>query len=221
MRRSRILVLTAALFLSGCLRILDTASLQAKSSTRPASPSCSACHPYSLQDWNHFTHLIYNEGVFVKQANGFVTCLDCHSTSLESSTSILFDSLYQDSDGTIRSSVDFKGAFPVMPGALIRVDTLVQHHPIPLNDKALGEHELREWMTGLAHLNGIIDVVFDATASDTGRFHGARAEFNPKLETCSAVSCHTKDGPYRFEACSKNLPGLVGEGPAYQCDEKP
>ena len=55
---------------------------------------------------------------------------------------------------------------------------------------------------------------FDAPVSDSARFHGARAEFNPTMETCFAISCHTKDGAYRFEACSKDLPGLVGEGPS-------
>jgi hypothetical protein len=213
--------MATAIMLGGCLPTPDSASLQAVSPDRPASLGCSACHRYALQDRNHFTHLIYNEGVFVKQANGVVTCLDCHSTSLQSTTGILLDSVYRDSDGTLRSSVDFQGAFPTLPGILIRIDTLEQHHPIPLNDKALKEHELREWVTGLAHMNGKVEVIFDAAASDTGRFHGARAEFNPKLETCSAVSCHSKDGPYRFEACSKNLPGLVGEGQAYLCDGKP
>jgi hypothetical protein len=107
-----------------------------------------------------------------------------------------------------------------MPGVLVRVDTLEQHHLIPLNDKALDEHELREWVTGLAHMNGTVDVVFDATISDTARFLGARAEFNPKMETCSAISCHSKDGLYRFEACSKNLPGLAGEGQTHECESR-
>jgi hypothetical protein len=71
-------------------------------------------------------------------------------------------------------------------------------------------------------MNGIVDVVFDPSVSDTIRYHGARAEFNPKLETCSAVSCHISDGPYRFEACSKGFPELEGETEAsYQCTGKP
>lgn len=218
MRRGRCLVLTTSLFLGGCLKTLDTPSLEAVSLERPAGMGCSECHLYALKDKNHFTHLMYNEGIYVKQANGFVTCLDCHRTSLQFTTETLFDSVYQDSNGTLWSTIDFKGSGQKVPGALIRVDTLVQHHPIPLNDKPVKEGELQEWMTGMAHLNGKVDVVFDSSVNDTARFHGARAEFNPKLETCSAVSCHSRDGLYRFEACSKGLPELAGETePSYQC----
>ena len=110
MRRSPFPALTAALFMSGCLRPLDMASLQAVSPDRPVGMGCSECHPYSLQDKNHFTHLIYNHGVYVKQANGFVTCLDCHRTSLQFTTEILFDSVYRDSNGTLSSTVDFMGS---------------------------------------------------------------------------------------------------------------
>ncbi len=222
MRCGRFLMMAAVFPFGGCLRTFDTGSLQAASPTQHVGLGCSACHPYALQDKNHYTHLIYNKGVFVKQANGFVTCLDCHRSSLQFTSVILLDSIYQDSDGTLRSSVDALGSGQRPPGTLIRVDTLLQHHPIPLNDNALNEGELREWVTGLAHLNGEVDVVFDSTVSDTIRFHGARAEFNSKMETCSAISCHPFDGPYRFEACSKGFPELVGDtAPSYQCAEKP
>jgi hypothetical protein len=218
MRRGRFPALVAALFLNGCLRTSDTGSLQAVASYPPAGPGCSACHPYAPPDKNHFTHIIYNEGVYVKRANGFVTCLDCHRASLRSTTEILFDSVYRDSNGTLWSSVDFPEPGQIPPATLIRVDTLAQHHPVPMGDRKPGKGELREWMTGMAHLNGKVDVVFDSSASDPIRFRGARAEFHPESETCSAVSCHGHDGPYRFEACSKGLPELVGEPePGYQC----
>lgn len=222
MQRGRFLAMLAAFSLTGCLGNFDSASLQAVSPTRPAGMGCSECHQYALQDKNHFTHLIYNAGVYVKQANEFVTCLDCHRTSLQLTTEVLFDSIYLDSVGALWSSVDWKGSGQQPPGTLVRVDTLRQHHPVPQNDKPLPEGELREWVTGLAHLNGKVDVDFDSSASDPVRYHGARAEFNPKLETCSAVSCHIHDGPYRFEACSKGFPEIAGTPePEYQCDVSP
>lgn len=198
---------------------MDSSSLRADSPIRPASPGCSACHPYSLQDPDHFTHLVYNGEVYLKKVNGFISCLDCHRTAMQAAPEIVFDSLYQDSQGTILSTVDSRGAFRQMPGILIRVDTLEHHRPVPLNDNVPQAGALREWVTGLAHMNGKVDVVFDPSVSDTARYQGARAEFNPKLETCSAVSCHLHDGPYRFQACSKGLPELSGgPGPYYQCD---
>jgi hypothetical protein len=59
-------------------------------------------------------------------------------------------------------------------------------------------------------MNGRVDVDFDSAVTNLARFQGARASYNPKLETCSAVSCHGRDGPYRFQACRKGLPELKG-----------
>jgi hypothetical protein len=67
---------------------------------------------------------------------------------------------------------------------------------------------MTEFMTGLAHLNGTVDVIFDPKHSDPARFGGVSATFNPKEETCSAVACHPGDNPYRFAAPSKGLPVL-------------
>jgi hypothetical protein len=147
----------------------------------------------------------------VKQVNGLVTCLDCHARSIRSTTSILYDSIYVDSQGVERSSLDFPYAHGPDWGTLARVDTLVQHHPIPSGRDIAADGELQEWATGPAHLNGKVDVDFDSAVNDLARFNGARAEFNPKLETCSAIRCHGNDGPYRFWACGKGLPGLQGD----------
>ncbi|MBW8886152.1 MAG: hypothetical protein JF616_00225 [Fibrobacteres bacterium] len=195
---------------------MDSESLTARLPDPVVGMGCSRCHPYSLSDDNHFTHLVFFSGENVKQVNGPITCLDCHATSLQRTTVILLDSLYMDSAGFVWSSVDFKGVRP--PGKLVRVDTIVQHHPIPSQRLPPAQGELQEWVTGLAHMNGQVDVVFDSTVSNPQRFGGARAEFNPKLETCSAVNCHVHEGAYRFEACSKGLPGLEGDSvPDDQC----
>jgi hypothetical protein len=69
MWRGQLLGVVAAFSLSGCFLTLDSSSPQAVSPTRPAALSCSACHPYDLRDKNHFTHLIYNAGEYVKKAN--------------------------------------------------------------------------------------------------------------------------------------------------------
>lgn len=209
--------LWASLFLlNSCLHSVDSGSLTARMPGTDASMGCSECHPYSLSDDNHYTHLVLFSGENVKHVNGPITCLDCHATSLQSTTVIVLDSLYQDSTGFVWSSVDFKGVLP--PGKLVRVDTLVQHRPIPAKSLPPAEGGLQAWVTGLAHMNGKVDVAFDPRVDNPGRFGGARAGFNPKLETCSAVNCHVHDGAYRFEACSKDLPDLEGgPGPDGSC----
>jgi hypothetical protein len=63
-------------------------------------------------------------------------------------------------------------------------------------------------MTALAHMNRKVDVLFDARNSDSARFNGERASFNPKQETCSAVACHPGDKPYSFGSVAKGLPEL-------------
>jgi hypothetical protein len=146
----------------------------------------------------------------VKQVNGLVTCLDCHAKSIRYTTAILYDSIYADSQGVERSALDFPFARGEAWGTLLRVDTLVQHHPIPSGRALAADGELQEWATGLAHMNGKVDVDFDSAVTDLARFKGARAGFDPRMETCSAVRCHGYDGPYRFWACGKGLPGLQG-----------
>jgi hypothetical protein len=199
---------------------VDPGSLTARAPGAQVGMGCSGCHPYPPSDDNHYTHLVLLSGENVKHVNGPITCLDCHAASLQYATVTVLDSLYRDSAGFVWSSVDFKGAHP--PGNLVRVDTLVQHRPIPSNRLPPAEGGLQEWVTGLAHMNGTVDVDFDATVDNLKRFGGARAGFNPKLETCSAVECHVHDAAYRFEACSKDLPGLEGDaGPEDACKPGP
>jgi hypothetical protein len=73
-------------------------------------------------------------------------------------------------------------------------------------------HGFREWKTGPAHLNGVVDVVFDDWFSDS-TVTGKPATFNPTMQTCSAILCHGDLGDYRWAAPSKSLPPLRGVYP--------
>lgn len=218
----RVLLLFPVLgLLSACLRPLDPGELTRTAASPPAAAECSACHAYPLQDPNHRYHLV-EMVLYVKKVNGPVTCLDCHRNSIRSETVILLDSIFRDSNGSVQSSLDQPSSVWVRNGTLVRVDTVVQRHPVPSGRSAPSDPELREWLTGLSHLNGRVDVDFDPAVSDTARFHGERAQYNPAMETCSAVSCHPRSGEYRFPACSKGLPALHGGSrPASACDAAP
>jgi hypothetical protein len=210
MRVTLALLLGAAL--SGCIQVMSSKELTGKGDTQPVGANCSSCHPYALKDQNHFYHIVYVD-MYVKRVNGTVTCLDCHKSSLQYRRVTLMDSIYQDSAGVVRSLLDHPLWEGLREGVLIRVDTLVQNQPIPSPRVVPGEYEIQEWMTGLAHMNGRMEVEFDSSVTDAGRFMGARAEFNPQRETCSAISCHERPYPYRFAAPSKGLSGSSGAQP--------
>jgi hypothetical protein len=191
---------------------MSSKELTGKAVTPPKGFDCSSCHRYELKDQNHFYHITYVD-MTVKRVNGPVTCLDCHKNSIQFQRVVLLDSFFLDSSGFVLSSLDYPHEESIRKGPLLRVDTLIQNHPIPSPGAAPGEREVQEWMTGLAHMNGLVDVVFDSSVTDQDRFLGERAEFNPERETCSAISCHEKPHPYRFAAPSKGLSGSIGEYP--------
>jgi hypothetical protein len=193
----------------------DPAALTARSGPAPGL-ECAACHNYPPQDSNHLYHLNVAGGN--KYANGPITCLDCHRASLQWRVETLLDTFFIDPDPTNlnrQSSVDWPVRSPADSFALaIRtwkidsVHVLHQNRPIVQASRPVRTGGLAEYMTGLAHLNGTVDVIFDPKNSDPDRFGGDSAAFHPKEETCSAVACHPTDNPYRFAAPRKGLPGL-------------
>jgi hypothetical protein len=216
-----ILLFAASIFPAACLRTIDPEDLTRTTAAPAAAVACSACHPFPLQDPNHLEHGV-SSPLFVKKVNGPVTCLDCHRGSILSVSEVIRDSIFRDSNGTLWSTQDD----PAVPGlramSLLRVDTYVQHHPIPSPRAVPVAYGYQEWLTGMAHLNGRVDVEFDSAVSDTARFRGAKAEYDPKQQTCSAVSCHPRSGSYRFSACSKSLPEMRGgRNPLPSCDTTP
>ena len=194
----------------------DPATLTAR--TAPASGmSCVACHAYPPADSNHSYHLY--QTVPDKFANGAVTCLACHNNSLASRVVAMQDTFFRNPDPLGELPYVSSMNYPVTSPAdtfSIRVrgwpiDSIVarpQTQPIPQSGRPSLNGEITEFMTGLSHLNGTVDVAFDPKHSDPARFGGASATFNPKEETCSAVACHPGDNPYRFAAPGKGLPGL-------------
>jgi hypothetical protein len=156
-----------------------------------------------------------------KFVNGEVTCLACHSKSLASRVVAVQDTFFRNPDPSEdppwASSLNAPVNLPTDTFEIrVRswpIDSIVarpQTHPMPQSGRPspVSDSGIVEFMTGLAHLNGSIDVVFDPKHSDPARFGGMPASFNPKQETCSAVACHPGDNPYRFAAPSKGLPGL-------------
>lgn len=195
----------------------DTAALTARTAEAAPGMDCASCHAYPLKDRNHDYHLFQAGGN--KDLNGEITCLDCHSHSIQSQFLTLYDSIYQDTstgekwrtlahpnpgdattDGKVIRSLTF-----------IAVDTLHQNHPVPMPPRSGSVPLFQEYMTTLAHLNNTVDVSFDPGNSRPDRFNGDSAVYNPASETCSAVACHPGDKPYSWGSVAKGLPELVGE----------
>ena len=121
------------------------------------------------------------------------------------------DSIFVDTMGNEFHALDFPEDVELRTFPLVRVDTIHRRRPVPWPPRGGDLPELQEWMTGLAHLNGVVDVVFDSTSNDTAKYHGAMASFNPAMETCSAVACHPNHGAYRFADPARGLSELHGD----------
>ena len=193
----------------------DNAALTARTTAPLEGLDCAACHGYPLKDLNHGYHLF--EAVGNRDLNGAITCLDCHAQSLRSVAVVLFDSLYETPEGERYGTVDnpnpgdtTKGApsFVIRSLPLVGIDTLLQNHPLAAAARAGARPAFQEYLTALAHLNQKVDVIFDPRISDTARFKGEPASYNPKQETCSAVACHPGNKPYSFGSVAKGLPEL-------------
>ncbi|MDB5051889.1 MAG: hypothetical protein JWO30_4960 [Fibrobacteres bacterium] len=187
-------------------------SLSSRTGTAPTGSNCAGCHAYPVGGVNHQFHLMHADSL--KTGNGPITCLDCHCKTLVERDQTIFDSIYAIGGGKSVSAYDsassagFRSAVGSGQYNLIRVDTLVHHRPVPLPGPADRVTFLQEWMTGVDHLNGIMDVKFDPANSDPARYNSKTAVFDPVMETCSAVACHVHSTPYRWPAPSKGLTGL-------------
>lgn len=121
------------------------------------------------------------------------------------------DTLYQDSNGNEFHALDFPHDPELRTFRFLRVETLIKPRPRPMPPRPGPLPEMVEWVTALAHMNGVVDVVFDSTSVDTGRFHGSQAVFRPLQQTCSSVACHPNPGAYRWAAPSHGLSILKGD----------
>ena len=187
----------------------DPDSLTAKAKEPVAGPNCAACHGYPLRDTNHVFHLLHTDSSITSDRP--ITCLNCHSRSLASHLVHFADSIYRDSSGNDFHALDFPNDPELRTFLLVRVDTLIKPRPVPAAPRPGPLPEMQEWITALAHMNGVVDVEFDSTSEDTGRFHGSRAVFNLEKQTCSSVDCHPNHGAYRWAAPSQGLPILKGD----------
>jgi hypothetical protein len=215
MLRNRHIAYALFLLLSGCGDWkMDSSELNARTAAPAMGPDCAGCHAYPLTDRNHKFHLAETEPD--NKLNGPITCLDCHAKSIRFQVVTLFDSTYEDTLTGERAHtivhpnpLDTNSEGRIIRNlAFIRVDTLIQHHPRPAPARAGDVPQFQEYLTSLAHLNDHVDVEFEARDSDTGRFQGQTASFNPKQESCSAVACHPVDTPYSFGSIAKGLPAL-------------
>jgi hypothetical protein len=193
-----------ALILTACMEFGESSQdLTAKASGPMPGPNCAACHGYPLQDVNHSYHLHELDSSLTSDRP--VTCLHCHDRSIAARMETHPDSVFRDAMGNEFRALDFPDDQELRTFPLARVDTLVLRRAVPAPPRKGPLPAMREWMTALAHMNGVVDVDFNRTSHDTSRFQGARATFNPEMQTCSAVACHPVPGAYRWPIPSRGL----------------
>ncbi len=212
---ARLLLTGSLLALTACGEWkVDSEALTARTGTPAQGMTCSGCHAYPLADRNHDYHL--NNAPRNDRLNGRITCLDCHSKSLHSVSAVILDSVFEDTATTEKwHTVSNPGANDTTSDGrrirglfLNRVDSLLQNHPVDMPRRPGPAPAFQEYVTGLAHLNGKVDVAFDARNSAPEKFDGDTAYYNPTQETCSALACHPGPKIYRWAAPSKGLPEL-------------
>jgi hypothetical protein len=187
----------AALCLSACLGP-DRSELTAVAATAQAGPDCATCHPYPIDDDRHRLHLInVSSNPLVNGPD--VTCLDCHARSMAHRDTLLLDSIFVDSIGNELPSLLYPYYDNLRNFALLRVDSVWQHRPVRSPVRAGDPPAYQEYLTALAHMNGKVDVDLDEKLSDTARFQGQPASYNPEQKSCSAIACHSRDNAYRWE----------------------
>lgn len=185
----------------------DTAPASAGSAF--SGPDCASCHPYTLRDTNHVYHLFETDGSI--RSHRPITCLHCHNRSIAGRDTTYQDTVYADPEGNEFHSLDFPGIPGIRAYRLDRIEPLVRNRPVPMPSRPGLVPEMTEWMTALAHMNGKVDVDFDASSNDTSRFRGEKASFDPQAMTCSAMACHPGPGAYRWAVPSRNIPILKGD----------
>ncbi len=201
---------------AGCNSVLEKPGLEARIAGPVESPDCRSCHGYPLRDANHAYHLEHVAPN--KFMNGPVTCMDCHFGSLQHARIQVLDSVFRralDSTGTrfdFWSSQDFPDNPELRLLPLERVDTLWQDLPFPAPERPGDSTAFREYLTGLAHMNGRVDVEFAPNLSYPEDFEGQQAAYFPESQTCSAVACHpTNKTPYwRFASKTRGFTELRG-----------
>lgn len=170
----------AAFGLAACLPSAPAPSSAAAGSYRAQAMGCVACHPYPLRDGVHRYHLSVAEGT--KTLNGPITCLDCHSRSVQGRETVFLDTIFINAFDLEKSSYDLPGAASIRILPILRIDTLRQNRPIPIaTPDSAGA--MAEWMTARAHLDGRVEVAMDFR-------NGGTASYDIRAQTCSAVACH-------------------------------
>jgi hypothetical protein len=200
-------VLFALAFCIGCAA--DKAELTETTLAPQTAPNCASCHAYPPRDTNHVYHLFHVEGTITN--NRPITCLHCHNKAMIGRDLRLVDSIFVDSNGNEFHALDFPDIPEIRAYPLARVDTLIQNRPVNVASGSGSVSDLQEWMTGYAHMNGVVDVDFDKTSIDTALFGGQAAFYHPEKLTCSAMACHPSPGDYRWAIPSKGLPILKGD----------
>ena len=212
------LILPCFLTLCGCNTwVSEEPSLTSKNLETKLTSDCASCHTYPVGGKNHDFHL-FNEDANNTSA-GAITCMDCHSSAIQHYNEIVFDSLYADTLGNQYNTYQLGKNSPVREWIksgqvkLTKVDTITFHRPIKAPIVPGHQTIVQEWLTGIDHLNGKVDVKFDSRVTDTTMFKGKfsiyKATYNPEEETCSAIACHGNEHvTYRFANNSKGLSKL-------------
>jgi hypothetical protein len=189
-------------------------TLDAKSATLPETPNCTSCHPYPPQDVHHEFHMFF-KAWYTRAARSYPTCRDCHAKSIQGDTMWVQDTTFWNP----RNEAAWFSWFnpdSVRDSRLevLSTRTLAYIRALPVKPEPLPIrlHGFREWKTGPAHLNGVVDVEFDQWIRDT-TITGEPARYDPEMQTCSAIHCHAELKSYRWSAPSKGLGPLNGSYP--------
>lgn len=191
-----IILACCAGLLGACRWEADPRDLTAETAAAQPGPDCASCHAYVGIDDPHDFHM--NEIGRDHADNSPITCLDCHATAIASAITPLLDSIFVDTYGDTISLLNNPYDPDIHGYPMVRVDTLRRQLPISMPGKPGISPPYQEYVTSLAHLNNTLDVAFDLRSSDTARFSGSSARYNPKDLTCSAVACHGRGNAYRW-----------------------
>lgn len=197
--------LLSALALAACDGVpglQDKAGLTARGAV-PSAPSCAACHPYPLDDINHYYHLALQGNSFVAGAEHPNTCLDCHFGALLHFSYAGGGTARYRPLPAGRKADTARGA-----GLAAEVDSLIRAYA--------DRNERVPWRTGPAHLNGTVDIALSPeVATDSLRGYA------PADLSCSAVACHKTPGArYRWRSPGfTDCPSRDGRDPT--CGEVP
>ena len=111
----------------------------------------------------------------------------------------LIDTLFMDSLGNVYPSSDYPDSPILRTFSIAGMDTVQRQSPVPSPARPGTVPAYQEYITGLAHCNGKVEVTFNARSTNTRKFSGADPQYDYQAQTCSAVACHGRRNAYPWK----------------------